>query len=283
MSLNKPRNLRESLESKLSKKELSLLKTSFDSLGDVAIIDVPEELFKKEKIIGEALLSINKHFKAVYRKKGVTSGEFRVLPVKLIAGERLKQATYRESNCVFKISVGKVFFSPRLSSERLRISGKIKKNEIVGALFAGVGPFPIVFAKNSEMSKAFAVELNPIAVQNMVENIKLNKCEDRVIPILGDVKKVVPKKLVGKCDRVVMPIPKTGNTFLTEAIDCLKPTGGVIHFYFFGEKNNPFKNALNEINKIVKLKNKKKRVLFKKIVRPFSPKIVQVVIDFKIY
>jgi tRNA (guanine37-N1)-methyltransferase len=279
----KPRNLKEALKGKLTEKELELLKTSFDSLGNTAIIDIPIELIKKEKLIGNALLSINKHFKAVYRKKGITCGEFRVLPLKLIAGKPLKKAEYRESNALFHISLGKVFFSPRLSTERLRISNKIKKNEVIAALFAGVGPFPIVFAKNSLMKKAFAVELNPIAVKDMIENIELNKCSEKIIPIQGNVLEIVPKHLKGKCDRVVMPIPKTGNTFLLNAIDCLKKKGGIIHFYFFGSKEKPFENALKEINKAVKEKNKKKRILFKKIVRPFSPAIVQTVIDFKIY
>ncbi|MFH1588446.1 MAG: tRNA (guanine-N1)-methyltransferase [Candidatus Diapherotrites archaeon] len=279
----KPRNLREALKGRLSVKEMSLLQTAFDSLGDTAIIEIPDELLKKEKLIGNALLSLNKHFIAVYRKKGITSGEFRVLPLKLIAGKKLKKATYKESNSVFKISLGKVFFSPRLGTERLRIAKQIKKDEIIGALFAGVGPFPIVFARNSEMGLSYAVELNPDAVKDMEENIDLNKCKEKVIPLLGDVKKIVPMHLKGKCDRVVMPIPKTGNSFLNEAIDCLKPKGGIIHFYFFGNKEKPFKEALEEIEKEVKKKKKKKRILLKRIVRPFSPAIVQVVIDFKVY
>ncbi|MBN2127267.1 MAG: class I SAM-dependent methyltransferase family protein [Candidatus Diapherotrites archaeon] len=283
LNKKKPRNLRDALKEKLNEKEMQLLQTSFDSFGNTAVIEIPDELLKKEKLIGEALLSINKHFQAVYRKKGKTEGEFRVLPLKLIAGKPLKKAEYRESNALFRISLGKVFFSPRLSTERLRISKKIKKNEVIGALFAGVGPFPIVFAKNSEMSKAYAVELNPQAVKDMEENIKLNKCSEKIIPIEGDVNKVVPMQLKGLCDRVVMPIPKTGNTFLNSAIDCLKKKGGVIHFYFFGSKEKPFDNALKEIDSAIKEKNKKKRILFKKIVRPFSPTTVQVVIDFKVY
>jgi tRNA (guanine37-N1)-methyltransferase len=279
----KPRNLKEALKGKLSAKEMNLLQTAFDSLGNAAIIEIPDELLKKEKIIGEALIKLQPRFKAIYRKKGITSGEFRVLPLKLIAGKKVKKATYKESGCIFKVSIGKVFFSPRLGTERLRIAKKIKKNEIIGALFAGVGPFPIVFARNSEMKKAFAVELNKIAVEDLKENIELNKCSEKVIPLLGDVRKIVPKKLKGKCDRVVMPIPKTGNTFLGTAIDCLKKEGGIIHFYFFGNKNKPFDDALNEIKKAVKKKKKKKRVLLKRIVRPFSPAVVQVVIDFKIY
>jgi tRNA (guanine37-N1)-methyltransferase len=42
-------DLKESLKGKLTKKELESLKTSFDVIGDVAIIEIPDELKKKEK------------------------------------------------------------------------------------------------------------------------------------------------------------------------------------------------------------------------------------------
>ena len=41
-------NLREALKKKLSSKELKALKTSFDIIGDILIIEIPKELKKKE-------------------------------------------------------------------------------------------------------------------------------------------------------------------------------------------------------------------------------------------
>ena len=176
-----------------------------------------------------------------------------------------------------------MFFSPRLSTERIRISRLIKKGEVVGAFFAGVGPFPIVFAKNSKMEKAIAIELNPVAFKLMKQNIVLNKVEKKVEPILGDVKKVAPKKLKGKCDRVVMPLPRGAGAFLGSAFKALAVKGGVIHFYQFEPKDKPFNAPLKRIKETAKKSGRKVKVLRKAIVRSFSPKTVQVVIDFKAF
>jgi len=282
MQSKKPKSLREALKGRLTKKEMQFLRTSFDSVGNIAVIEIPPELEKKEKLIGEALLSLNKRFETVCKISGAHKGAFRVQAVKVIAGKRNKKALYRESGCSLKVDLGKVFFSPRLSHERERISRLIKKGEVVGAFFAGVGPFPIVFAKNSPMKKAIAIELNPPAVKLMQENIALNKMQDRVEAVLGDVKKVVPRKYIGAFDRVVMPLPKGGEDFLYEAILSTKPSGGIVHFYQFVPIDNPYSGALKIVRAAAKKAGRKVRVLSKKQVRSFSARTIQVVIDFRV-
>ena len=44
-----PRNLKEALKGKLSKKEMKILIASFDSVGDIAVIQIPKGLEKKKK------------------------------------------------------------------------------------------------------------------------------------------------------------------------------------------------------------------------------------------
>jgi tRNA (guanine37-N1)-methyltransferase len=275
-------SLKEALAKKLKPKELELAITSYNVLGDVAVIEVPEELKGKEKLIAETLLKTNKKLKTVLKKSGVTTGEFRVHPVKFLAGEKKTTALYKESGCQFKVSLGQVFFSVRLAKERMRIAKLIKKGETVAVLFAGVGPFAIVFAKNSPLSKALAVELNPTAIKEMQENIKLNKVSAKVEAFEGDVKDVVPNQLKGLCDRAVMPLPKGGESFLREAIQCLKPKGGVIHFYQFVDADKPFEKPLQAIEKACRAEKRKFTVLRKIKVRSFSPKTIQVVVDFKV-
>ncbi|MFH1234951.1 MAG: methyltransferase [Candidatus Diapherotrites archaeon] len=175
--------------------------------------------------------------------------------------------------------VGKVFFSPRLSHERARIAGLIKKGETVAVLFAGVGPFAIAFAKHSKAEKVFAVELNPDAFRLMQENIVLNKVESKVEAFKGDVRKVVPEALAGKCDRVAMPLPRGGENFLNVAFMALKPEGGVIHFYQFVEKADIYGPPLEALRVAAKKAGRKIRIKNKKIVRSFSPSRVQVVVD----
>ncbi len=168
-------SIKDSLRSVLTPKELKLLVSGFDSLGTMAIIEIPKGLEKKEKRIAKAVLESNPRFKTVAKKAGAHKGRFRIEPVKILAGKKSLVADYRESGSRFRIHVGKTFFSPRLSAERLRIAKLIKPSETIGAFFCGVGPFPIVFAKNSEMEKAIAIELNPVAVQDLKCNIKLDR------------------------------------------------------------------------------------------------------------
>jgi tRNA (guanine37-N1)-methyltransferase len=280
--MRKPRNLKEALRGKLSKKEAKLLRTSFDSVGNIAVIEIPQELEPKERLIGEALLKVSPCFETVCKISGAHKGFFRVQPVKVIAGKRNKKALYKESGCLFRVDLGKVFFSPRLSHERERISGLIRKGETVGAFFAGVGPFPIVFAKNSPMEKAVAIELNPHAVKLLRENIALNKVQGRVEAVLGDVRKIVPREFRGAFDRVVMPLPKGGEHFLREAMLSIKQGGGTIHFYQFAPAEDPYTTALKLIRGEAKQLGLKTRVICKRKVRSYSPSIIQIVVDFRV-
>jgi len=276
-----PRSLKEALKDRLSASELSELVKSFDVVGDIAIIEIPGSLLKKKKLIAQSLMEANSHIRTVCRIKGKHEGKFRVRPVEIITGEKNTLTEHKEHGCRFRVRVGKMFFSPRLSHERERIAALIKKGEVVGAFFAGVGPFPIVFARHSPMKKAFAIELNPAAVKFLRENIELNKCAERVEPIFGDVRKVAPK-LKGKCNRIVMPLPKGGEHFLDSAFIAAAPKC-TVHFYQFGERGSPFKEALAIIKKTAEKHGRRTRVLRKREVRSFSPGIVQVVIDFRVY
>ena len=277
-----PRTMKDALKGKLSAAELGLVGSSFDLLGDAAIIEVPEGLEGREKLLGEALLRVNTSVESVFMKTGAHSGVFRSEPVKFVAGKKKKYATYREHGCVFRIALGEVFFSPRLSTERIRIARQIKEGECIAALFAGVGPFPIVFAKNSKMGSAVAIELNPAAVEDMRENIRANKVEGKVIPVLGDVK-ALAGEYAGRFDRVVMPLPKGGETFLQDAIRYAKPEGGIVHYYQFVPRENPFDVPLGQIEYACGMEGRRFEVLFQRRVREFAPDIIQVVVDFRVW
>ena len=60
------KNLKFYLKDKLSEKELELMPTSFDVVGDILIFsDFPKELSKKEKIIGNTILETYHHIKTI--------------------------------------------------------------------------------------------------------------------------------------------------------------------------------------------------------------------------
>jgi len=276
----KPRSLKEALQGLLSEKEIEKLVTSFDVIGDIAIIEIPDELLAKKELIGKALLEAHPHVKTAARVLSKHIGKFRLRPIEIIAGEKKTQTVHKESGCVFMVDVAKTYFSPRLSFERMRIAKHIKKDEIIGAWFAGVGPFPIIFAKHSQMKKALAIELNPHAYKLLEENIKLNKCEQKVQAILGDVKQVVPELGI-KFDRIVMPLPKGSELFLDEAFQAIK-TGGIVHFYQFAPRSKPFEQVVASIEKASEEHGRKIKIIEKRIVRSVAATKVQVVIDFEV-
>lgn len=273
----KPASLKEALKQKLSADELEKIVSSFDTLGDVAIIEIRHGL--DENLIGQAVLDSNPSIKCVYKKAGGHEGEYRVMPVKFIAGEPRKFALYREHGVKMKIDVSQVYFSPRLSNERLRIAELVKPGEVIAGFFAGVGPFPLVIATKKKC-KVFAVELNPRAYELMQENIKMNKLKGEVIPILGDVREIAQS--IPKCDRVLMPAPKTADSFLVPCMLAAK-NGATVHYYEFAPENDLYSAAIKKIELAAASLGRKVKILNKKIVRPHAVRTFQIVIDFQVF
>ncbi|MCD6434586.1 MAG: class I SAM-dependent methyltransferase family protein [Candidatus Diapherotrites archaeon] len=276
--IKRSRSLKEALRKILTQKEVEHLVSSFDTVGNIAIIEIPAKLRKKAKIIARTLLELNKNIETVCMITGPHKGKYRIRPLKVIAGKKQFKTIHRESGCVFKVDVSKVFFSPRLSYERMRVAKQIKPKERVAVFFAGVGPFAIVAAKHSKLREVVAIELNPTAYNLMKENIKLNKLSSKVRAVKGDVKKIAPR-YKNYFDRIVMPLPKHSKSFLREAFISAKKNA-VIHYYREVDASCGFAAAIDEIKEEAKKYNKKIKVIFKRKVRTFSPKEIQVVIDF---
>jgi len=271
------KKLKDALSGLMTDEELDALVTSFDIIGDIAIVEIPDELEAKENQIGEALLKVHKNLKTVLKKLGGMEGEYRVRRVKCIAGEDKTETIYTESEVKTKLDVAKVYFSVRLAGERARIAKLVKDDERVLVLFAGVGPFALVIAKAKPKTKIVAVEINPNAVRYMKENISLNKLKN--IEALGmDAKEFVVNK---KFDRVVMPLPKSAHEFLPVAFKAVRD-GGTVHFYTIANIKEPFKEAMEKAESAAKANGVVVQVQSQRIVRPYSPSQVQVVLDLEV-
>ena len=70
----KPRDLIEALGNVLTPSELSFLPRPFDVIGDIAVVELPDELLHVKEKIGKALLTIYDNVKAVYMKYGKVNG-----------------------------------------------------------------------------------------------------------------------------------------------------------------------------------------------------------------
>ena len=240
-------NLKYYLKNNLSKKELELVPTSFDVVGDIMIFSgFPKELVKKEKMIGNTILKNYHNIKTILKKTKKYSGKFRTPKLKVIAGENRKDTIHKENNVFIKLNVEEVYFSPRMASERKRIADLINPNESVLVMFSGAGPYPLVIAKNTKCKEAYGIEINQIAYRYTLENIKKNKLENKIKIFLGDVKKILPK-LNKKFDRILMPLPKSAEDYLDLAIKKIKRKG-IIHFYDFQyEKGIPEKTIEKKV------------------------------------
>ena len=77
---------------KLSKKDLSLIPSSYDVVGDLLIFsDFPKELKWKEKVVAERILKEKKNVKVVLKKVKNYSGTYRTPKFKIIGGRKGKK------------------------------------------------------------------------------------------------------------------------------------------------------------------------------------------------
>jgi tRNA (guanine37-N1)-methyltransferase len=267
------RKFRDALGEILSKEELSFAKRAFDVIGDIAIIEVPAELEKHEGAMAKALLGAHKNIRAVYKKSGDISGEERTRALKFLAGVEGTETVHKEHGMKLRLDIGRVYFSPRLSAERERILSQTKDGEVVVDLFAGIGPFSILLAKNRDI-KAHAIDVNEHAFEYLKENIRINKVADRVTPVFGGCREMAPE---GVATRIIMNLPKSSSEFLDLAFDVIKE--GVIHYYAISRKEDLYDQKIDFIKKVAKEKGKTIEILKRKIVRPYAPYTYHIVID----
>jgi tRNA (guanine37-N1)-methyltransferase len=278
------RRLRKILSEFLSSDELVYVTNSYDIVGDVAILRLTDKSRRHGRIIAENITSVHKNVKTVLAQTSPVRGEFRLRKLEYIAGENKTTTVHKESGCLFSVNVEECYFSPRLFYERLRIARQVEKGEVIVNMFAGVGCFSIVIAKHSSAGKLYSIDINPTAVQNMQENVRLNRVYGKVIPMLGDAKDVIEKRLCHVADRVIMPLPEKAFEYLPYALLAIKKAGGWIHYY-------DFEHALKNEDPIVKVRLKVAEKLgslgiafeipFGRVIRTTGPNWYQIVLDIK--
>ena len=272
--------LKKALENILSDKDTKDLVSPFDQIGDIIIVRIPDSLISKKKIIGKALLEQVKTAKSVFHQSSPVEGDFRTRNLELIEGEQKTETEYRENGCRFIVDVEKAFFSPRLSTERERISNLVNDNDVIINMFGGVGMFSLLAAKKKSCT-VYNIDINPVASKLCEENIKLNKLKGNMISLNGDAAEIIKEQLRDKADRVLMLLPERSDEFLDIAISSLRKNG-VIHYYshIHAEKKQDAAKLSEEhflnINKI------QAKIMTSRVVRPVGPRFYQTVVDVKI-
>ncbi len=260
------------------------MRKSFDIIGDIAVIEA--ESGKDEKNLLKKVISTHPQLKAVLLKGGETSGKYRRRkyriifkdPVKVKAsGMKTTETVHKEFGCRYKLDVRKVFFNPRESTMRERIASLAHPEERVLVMFSGVGPYAILIARKSGCSVT-AVEVNPAAHEYALENVKMNRVEDRVEAVLGDVRKV---HLKGRFDRVVMPLGTEAIKYLDVAFQYCRE-GGSVHVFGLSEKRARFSDFQKAVRKNARKNGKRIRIVSSRVVGAYSPAMDKVCLEMRV-
>jgi len=274
------RMLKKALEGILSDKDSKDLVSAFDQIGDIIIVRIPDSLVSKKKIIGKILLEQVKTAKSVFYQSSPVEGDFRTRNLQLIAGEKKTETEYRENGCRFLVDVEKAFFSPRLSTERERISNLVNDDDVVINMFGGVGMFSILAAKKTRCI-VYNIDINPTASKLCEENIKLNKLKGDVISLNGDSTAIINEQLQNKADRVLMLLPERSDEFLDTAISSLKKNGFIHYYSHIHAEKKQDAPKLSE-DHFLSINKTHAKIISSKNVRPIGPRFYQTVIDVKI-
>ena len=156
-------DLRAVLADRLKPRELMFLYKSYDVVGDIAIIRIPDALKHRSKTIAEAIMQTQKRVKTVLCQASPVSGDLRLRKLEWVAGEKKTETLHKEHGCLFKVDLERCYFSPRLSHERMRISQQVQPSEVIVNMFSGVGCYSITIAKHSAAEKIYSIDINPAA------------------------------------------------------------------------------------------------------------------------
>ncbi|MDA4116174.1 MAG: class I SAM-dependent methyltransferase family protein [Thaumarchaeota archaeon] len=246
-------------------------------VGDIAIVKLRPGAEGKEEVLAEAILAEMRSVKCVYGQEGGIEGDFRLRKLRHLGGEERTTTVHKENGIRLRLDVETCYFSPRLSTERLRVASGVAKGEKVLNMFAGVGPYSILIAKKT---RVWSCELNHAAVTYHLENNRLNKVEEGVEVIEGDAM-LLPDELEGEgpFDRILMPHPSQSNLFLPVALSMLA-TGGVVHYYrhVSGEDSAEAEESLvEEVSRIAPGVS----VSSVRRVRVIGPRYIELVADLK--
>jgi tRNA (guanine37-N1)-methyltransferase len=254
-------------------------------IGDIALIRTPLNMNPEElRPLGEEILNRIPHVKSVWASIPGIEGPYRLRRHVWLAGEQRSETLYREHGCVFKVDINRVYISPSLNYEHIRVARLVNPGEVVFNMFAGAGLFSIIIAKHSNPSRVYSVDINPDAYYYMVENIKLNHVEDKVHPVLGDAKDVA-SKLSSSVNRVLMPYPELALDYLPYAVDSLKNSGWVhVYLHVRTERGEHWRTkALRVISeRLAEISARSYTVSHVRKIRNVGPRQHQVVVDLYI-
>ncbi|CAB4483974.1 unnamed protein product [Rhizophagus irregularis] len=154
--------------------------SSFTQVGHIAHVNLRDEFLPWKYMIGQVILDKIPNILTVVNKTDVIDSTYRFFKMEVLAGENNMIAEVKESNCRFRFDFSQVYWNSRLHTEHDRLVKMFKKGDYICDVFAGVGPFAIPTAKKGCI--VYANDLNPMSYKYLLENISLNKVNNKIHP-----------------------------------------------------------------------------------------------------
>jgi len=273
-----PKDLAEALRGVLEPEEIELLPRAYDLVGDIAVLEIPDELFKHRFLIGRAFHRLHPNFATVLCKRGAVTGLTRVRNYEVLSGEPKTDTIHTEYGCRIAVDLAKAYFSPRLLEEHHRVALLVRDGEKVLDMFTGVGPFALHIAR-LHTAEVIAVDINPHAIDLLKKSIQLNRLRGTIRPVVADAHEYVPTAFDHDVDCVIMNHPSGASEFVEDACTAVRP-GGVIHYYDFIGGQNPEDELVSKAHRLVRNAGRAiKEVSSIRRVRDSAPHEYQMVLD----
>jgi tRNA (guanine37-N1)-methyltransferase len=210
-----------------SPEETRLLPRSFDVVGDVVLIRIPEELEPRAPEIGAALLEFVPGARIVGEDRGV-HGPDRRRSLAKIAGDGSWRTRHRENNIEIEVDLERAYFSPRLAREHAEVARAVEDGDRVYDLCCGVGPFALTIARDGRASAVTALDSNPEAIALLRASIARQKLATRVTPVEAPVEGFTPA--AEPVERVILNLPHEGIKYLPSVARTVARRGRLYYY-----------------------------------------------------
>lgn len=151
--------------------------SSFTKTGHIVHVNLRDHLVPYKNVIGEVLFDKVPGCRSVVNKTNSIDNTYRNFKMEVLEGDDDMLTTVKENNCTFKFDFSTVYWNSRLCTEHERIVKKLKPNDVLFDVFAGVGPFAIPLAKKK--CYVYANDLNPESFKWLERNAKANKIDEK--------------------------------------------------------------------------------------------------------
>ncbi|MBD3195529.1 MAG: class I SAM-dependent methyltransferase family protein [Candidatus Lokiarchaeota archaeon] len=275
------KKLQKELSGELDADELSLIPSGFQTLGDVIVLKLKEELLSKKEIIADKCLEMMPYIRSVYLNRGIVKGKYRKPEqIEFLAGEKNPIVEHKEHGVVYKLDITRIMFSQGNLRERKYLATLVNDGEVIVDMFAGIGYFSLPIASHANPKRIFSIEINSLSYKFLEENIKINDLGDIIKPIHGDCKKEVLKlsKKGLKADRIIMGVFPAPKAYIKESLTLVKPLGTIIHYEGVIDKNNE-QVLFEEFSKIAQDEGYSSELKESRFIKSYGPMLYHIVYD----